>query len=126
MPCGGICAGQIYVRGDGTLAHWWIANNAYDTDYGSIMEITTPLGRYKQAYQTYRPFSPIEQGFAIRAKTEDGTLMLRKLSRDDFDDIRFIGEYPIATIDYCAKDKPSLPVEVCCEVFSPFIPLKYT
>lgn len=28
MPVGGICAGQLYVRGDGTLANWWIANNA--------------------------------------------------------------------------------------------------
>ena len=34
MPVGGICAGQLYVRGDGTLANWWIANNAYNTGYG--------------------------------------------------------------------------------------------
>jgi len=26
IPCGGLFAGQLYVRTDGTLVYWWIAN----------------------------------------------------------------------------------------------------
>src|ERR1700761_8772117 len=46
MPCGGIGAGQLYVRGDGTLACWWICNNAYNTGYGvdSLTHFNTALG----------------------------------------------------------------------------------
>lgn len=49
MPVGGICAGQLYVRGDGTLANWWIANNAYNTGYGIdwLLNFDTPLGPWK-------------------------------------------------------------------------------
>ena len=67
MPCGGIAAGQLYVRGDGTLANWWIANNAYNTGYGIdyLMNFETALGPWKVCYQTFEPFSYIDQGFAI-------------------------------------------------------------
>ena len=123
MPCGGICAGQLYVRGDGTLGHWWIANNAYNTGYGKQMQVRTPLGVFPQAYSTFRPPSPVEQGFAIRVQPTGGKAVVRRLSRDDFDDIRFFGEYPVATIEYGTKGAPSLPVTVRAEVFSPFIPL---
>jgi len=56
MPCGGVAAGQLYVRGDGTLAQWWIFNNATNTGYGD------------KCYRTYRPESPLEQGFLIRVE----------------------------------------------------------
>ena len=111
MPCGGVAAGQLYVRGDGTLACWWIFNNAPNTGYGD------------KCYRPYRPESPLDQGFAVRVKAEGGPPVVRRLSRDDFDAIEFIGEYPIAEVRYRAKQKPALPVEVAAEVFSPFIPL---
>ncbi|MBE3068773.1 MAG: hypothetical protein IMZ66_00910 [Planctomycetes bacterium] len=111
MPCGGVAAGQLYVRGDGTLAHWWIFNNVTNTGYGD------------KCYRTYRPESPLDQGFAIRVRPEGGEAVTRRLSRDDFDAIEFVGEYPIAEIRYRTKDKPGLPVAVDLEVFSPFIPL---
>ena len=38
------------------------------------------------------------------------------------DELRGIGEYPMATIIYGTKDKPALPVSVQAEVFSPWIP----
>jgi len=111
MPCGGVAAGQLYVRGDGTLAQWWISNNYKNTGYGN------------KCYLTYRPPSPLEQGFAVRVKAEGAGAAVRRLSQDDLDAIEFVGEYPIAEIRYKAKEKPALPVEVTAEVFSPFIPL---
>ncbi len=111
MPCGGVAAGQLYVRGDGTLAQWWIANNSEFTGYGA------------DCYKTYRPPSPVDQGFAVYIEGEGGKTVRRDLSRDGFDAIEFVGEYPIAEIRYRTKQKPALPVEVDLEVFSPFIPL---
>ncbi len=111
MPCGGIAAGQLYVRGDGTLAQWWIFNNAPNTGYGD------------KCYLTYRPASPVDQGFAIRVKPDNGDPIVRKLNRDDFDAIEFIGEYPIAEVRYRAAAKAALPVEVNATIYSPFIPL---
>ena len=112
MPCGGIGAGELYVRGDGTLAHWWIFNNA--RNYGNGVSTS---------YSTYRPPSLLDQGFVVRIEAAGERSHVYRLSREDFDDIRFFGEYPIATIEYRATDKPKLPVAISMEAFSPFIPL---
>ena len=124
MPCGGIAAGQLYVRGDGTLANWWIANNAYNTGYGIdyLMNFNTALGPWKVCYQTFKPFSYVDQGFSVTVKEKGKETVTRNLSEKDFDDIGFIGEYPIAYISYASKTNP-LPVDINAEVFSPFIPL---
>ncbi|MCY2950530.1 MAG: GH116 family glycosyl-hydrolase, partial [Planctomycetota bacterium] len=111
MPCGGIAAGQLYVRGDGTLGRWWIFNRSPNTAEGD------------RCYTTYRPASPIAQGFAVCVKGADGKAVVKKLSREDFDAIEFVGEYPIAEIRYGNKGGTPLPVAVSAEVFSPFIPL---
>ncbi|TKK71873.1 hypothetical protein FC093_02320 [Ilyomonas limi] len=123
MPCGGIAAGQLYVRGDGTLANWWIANNAYNTGYGvdSLTHFNTALGPWAVCYKTFRPASYIDQGFAITIN-QNGKKQTVQLNKNGFDDIAFTGEYPIATIDYANK-KNTLPVQVSAEVFSPFIPM---
>ncbi len=123
MPCGGIAAGQLYVRGDGTLANWWIANNAYNTGYGIdyLMNFETNLGPWKVCYQTFEPFSYIDQGFSI-SFSKNGKTITKALSKKDFDNISFVGEYPIAKINYESNRDP-LPVLVNVEVFSPFIPL---
>jgi uncharacterized protein (DUF608 family) len=123
MPCGGICAGQISVRGDGTLAHWWISNNTYNTGYGARPSTTTTVGSYEQGYNTFRPYSPIDQGFALCVRRADDEPAIRRLDREDYDTIRFVGEYPIATIDYGRTEEITFPVNVRAEVFSPFIPL---
>ena len=52
MPIGGICAGQLYLGGDGKLWHWDIFNQPRRTDGSTYLH---PL---VQA-------SPIEQGFAL-------------------------------------------------------------
>ncbi|HVW61541.1 MAG TPA: GH116 family glycosyl hydrolase [Puia sp.] len=123
MPCGGIAAGQLCVRGDGTFADWWICNNAYNTGYGkdSLMNFKTALGPWKVCYQTFRPASYIDQGFSVKI-TQDGRAQERRLDSSGFDDISFFGEYPIANIKYADKKK-AFPLEIGMEVFSPFIPL---
>jgi len=123
MPCGGIASGQLYVRGDGSLAGWWIANNAYNTGYGieNLLNFNTALGPWKVCYQTFEPFSYIEQGFTI-VTGKDGKVLSRPLNDSGFNNIQFIGEYPVAEIFYRDSLNP-LTVDVSLEVFSPFIPL---
>jgi non-lysosomal glucosylceramidase len=110
MPCGGVGAGQLYVRGDGTLGKWWIFNNARNE-------------RHCSGYQTYRPQSPIEQGFAIRLASKGDKPQTAVLSQADFDAIEFVGEYPIAEIRFKRNAKPALAARITQEVFSPWIPL---
>lgn len=61
MPVGGIAAGQLYIRGDGSLAGWWIANNGYNTGPGheNMNAFNTSLGPWKVCYQTFTPPSYI-------------------------------------------------------------------
>lgn len=124
MPIGGIAAGQLYLRGDGTFGRWWIANNAYNTGYGGPQSMTmyTPFGPTKNCYQTYTPESFIDQGFRITVRLPSGKVLSRTLDKSGFDDISFIGEYPEAWVNYADKRQP-LPVSVTMKAFSPFIPL---
>ena len=85
------------------------------------MNFDTPLGPWKVCYQTFEPASYIDQGFKITV--DDGSKTVTKeLNKKDFDDIAFIGEYPIAFIEYGHKNE-NLPVKVSAEVYSPFVPL---
>lgn len=123
MPVGGICAGQLYVRGDGTLANWWIANNAYNTGYGidHLLNFDTHLGPWQVCYQTFEPKSYFDQGFSIKVASESDRWS-KDLSKKDFDDISFIGEYPVAEVRYGEKNG-TMPVSVSAEFYSPFVPL---
>jgi uncharacterized protein (DUF608 family) len=106
MPIGGIAAGQLYLRGDGTLALWQIFNRHVFTGYG------------RDCYRTYRPESPVDSGFAVARQTDSGTV-IEPLDHT-FSNVRFMGEYPIAIVRYSSE---SSPVRVEMEAFSPFIPL---
>jgi uncharacterized protein (DUF608 family) len=106
MPIGGVCAGQLYLGGDGKLWHWDIFNQHIFT---SESHYTQPL----------RPSSPITQGFAIRVLAA-GKETFRPLDRAGFSDISFCGQYPMTTVEY--RDSGS-PVTVSLTAFSPFIPL---
>ena len=125
MPCGGICAGQVYVRGDGTLAIWWLGQQHVFTGHGEARTECVDGTEIPVGYQPrpFRPPSPIDQGFTIGVQESGGTPMRRALDRDGFDDIGFIGEYPVATVLYQTRSKSGFPVDVRAEVFSPFIPL---
>ena len=106
MPIGGIATGQLYLRGDGTLALWQIFNRHVFTGYG------------RDNYRAYRPDSPVSSGFAVTRETGAGTIV--ELLDKTFSNIRFAGEYPIGSVRY---SDPKHPVRVEMEAFSPFIPL---
>lgn len=108
MPVGGLCAGQLYLGGDGKLWHWDLFNQHVDTGSSGPHYANPP-----------RPASPLEQGFALRFVT-GGKTEVRALDRTGFPDIRFRGEYPIGIVEY--RD-PGCPILVTLEAFSPFIPL---
>ena len=120
MPCGGIAAGQLYVLGDGSLGYWWIANNSHNTGYGHHYEIDTKLGRYPVTYtpEPFSPPTPVEQGFALRVGNK-----VWQLNAEGYEDIGFVGEYPIAEISYDKAKGVNPPVKVKSQVFSPFTPL---
>jgi len=106
MPVGGICAGQVYLGGDGKLWHWDIFNRH--------------VGTGAEHYATPMPVrSPLDQGFALLISA-GGQSQVRALDSSGWSDISFNGEYPLAFLEY--RDKAS-PVAVSLEAFSPFIPL---
>jgi uncharacterized protein (DUF608 family) len=106
MPVGGLCAGQLYLGGDGKLWHWDIFNK------------TVGSGGEHYAHPLL-PSSPLEQGFAVET-VAGGEKQVRALDHTGFSDIAFCGEYPIAHVDY--RD-PQSPVTVSLEAFSPHVPL---
>ncbi len=95
MPIGGICAGQLYLGGDGKLWHWDIFNRVEHTNDAHY---ANPM----------RPQSPLDQGFALRIKSGK-TNEVRTLDRAGFSNVRFRGEYPIGFVNY---SDPALPVAV--------------
>ena len=111
MPCGGIGAGELNVRGDGNLASWCILN---EVQYGN----------YDGAHYLHPRVEDkrLEHGFAISVRPTGQPARVLRLNNADFDDIHFIGEYPIATLGYHRRAQ-DLPVSVQSEVFSPFVPL---
>ena len=110
MPIGGICAGQLYLRGDGTLAEWGIFNVDRFTGFGDT------------SYRTYTPPSPVHQGFGIAVTPKGGPTAYRTLDKHSFSQIEFSGEYPIGKVHYRGA-KDSWPLDVSLEAMSPFIPL---
>lgn len=106
MPVGGLCAGQLYLGGDGKLWHWDIFNQY----------VATGDAHYAHPLE---PSSPIDQGFGLRT-TVRGKSEFRTLDGKGFSDITFRGEYPIGNVAY---HDANCPTAVTLEAFSPFIPL---
>ena len=106
MPVGGIAAGQLYLRGDGTFAVWQIFNRHVFSGYGA------------NNYRTYRPDSPVDSGFAVVVE-KDSQTTAKTLDRD-FGTVEFSGEYPIGFVQY---SDDAFPVKVSMTCSSPFIPL---
>ncbi|MHC5039329.1 MAG: GH116 family glycosyl-hydrolase [Planctomycetota bacterium] len=107
MPVGGIASGQLYLGGDGRLLYWDIFNRYINTGWG------------ENSYRTWKPASPVDQGFAIRVAS-GGKEQIRILDRRGFSKVTFVGEYPVGIVEY--RDE-AFPVRVTLKAFSPFIPL---
>ncbi|HTL56407.1 MAG TPA: GH116 family glycosyl-hydrolase [Candidatus Limnocylindrales bacterium] len=106
MPIGGICAGQVYLGGDGRLWHWDIFNQRVSTAADHYAKPLVPSG-------------PSPQGFALSINSA-GKKLVKPLDAAHWRDTSFTGEYPIGYVEY--RD-PEIPVTVNLEAFSPFTPL---
>ena len=119
MPVGGLCAGQVYLTGDGRLVDWHVFNENQNTGYGAT---NYEVGRTADETVTdgeVTPSTPLMQGFAVRV-VAGGRSVERSLDALGFPEVRFCGEYPMARVEYTDRD---FPVEVRLEAFSPFVPL---
>ncbi len=104
MPVGGILAGQLYLKGDGSLARWDIMNGRA---FGS-----SPL---------VRPAAAVRQGFAVRVRDEKGRLVSFPLTLDTFPATTFTAEYPAGLVRY--EGGKDLSMDVTLEGIAPFVPL---
>jgi uncharacterized protein (DUF608 family) len=119
MPVGGICAGQVYLTGDGRLIYWDIFNQTIDTGAG---QVNYKRGRKPKEIASGTSFleAPLlRQGTALRVQLGDNT-EVRTLEAQDFTEVRFCGEYPLGLVEY--RDS-QLPIEIKLAAFSPFVPL---
>lgn len=116
MPIGGICAGQLYLLGDGSLGGWHVDGRLNSTGYGSAN------------YATRRVDRELHQGFWLRESFEkDGTRALDGSGGST----EFIGEYPIAEVRYPPSRPPEAGsishnmdrLEVTLRAYCPFCPL---
>lgn len=119
MPVGGICAGQVYLSGEGRLVYWDIFNSSFNSGYGA--QNYKPGRKATEMFADGRFTEPpdLEQGAAIRVEV-GGKAEIRELSARGFPGVRFAGEYPLGLVEFPDE---SLPVGVSLEAFSPFIPL---
>ena len=125
IPLGGIGTGSFEIRADGKFYEWQIFNNKPWRCGGA------PWEREKEEFMRPNDFF-----FAVRAKPEGDIPIVRilgfgamdlELGYDPYtlpwvkgvESIEYVGEYPLATLDYLDQ---TLPVKVKLEAFSPFIP----
>ncbi len=118
MPIGGLCAGGVYIGGDGRLWLWDIFNeNHFGISSESVKYRGSDLnaGGGNAYVKPPDQILPFDQGFSIKVNDE----VVRPLDKSGFNEIRFQGEYPTAKVTYLGH--PLVGVEL--EAFSPFIPL---
>jgi non-lysosomal glucosylceramidase len=114
FPLGGVAAGSISLGGRGQLRDWEIFNRP---DQGRSLSYAFPAlfvddGRTKIArVLEARLLPPFTGQDGLGARNAPGLTRLAAA--------RFIGEYPLARIEF---EDSSLPVHIALEAFSPFIP----
>jgi len=118
MPVGGMYAGTVYLGGDGRLWYWNIRNDDLEgveprkVDYqGKKVANRNGANYIEPVPRTY----PFEQNFGIRINGK-----LRTLDADGFEQVSFVGQYPIGEVSYADAQ---CPVSVQLSAFSPFIPM---
>ena len=124
MPIGGLCAGTVYLGGDGKLWLWDIFNKNKEgiidkiyKDWQGKKEIKPRDGA--NFIFPVAPEYPFEQGFGIKIIQKE-SIWKKNLDFTGFNDITFKGQYPVAEINY--RDA-KLPVTIDLQSFSPFVPL---
>ncbi|MBK8978940.1 MAG: hypothetical protein IPM29_23820 [Planctomycetes bacterium] len=123
MPVGGICAGQVYLTGDGRLVNWDVDNRHANSGYGSVnyQEGRRPTDRVERS-DRLTAAAEVRQGFAVAVRRPgDATPEVRTLDRGGFDDVRFRGAWPIGGVRYADR---TAPVAIELTAFSPFVPLE--
>ncbi len=132
MPVGGVCAGLVYLGGDGKLWYWDILNRYLSGVQPRQIQykgrswhgLPQGLGAWQGGNYidpiTTQP-CPFEQGFALKICVGD-TQQLRTLDRKGWKHVSFTGTYPVGTVRY---SDPDCPLKVMLEAFSPFCPLDF-
>jgi non-lysosomal glucosylceramidase len=132
MPVGGVCAGLVYLGGDGKLWYWDIFNRYLSGVQPRQIHykgrswhgLPPGLGAW-QGGNYIEPITtqpcPFEQGFALKVSVGT-TSQVRALDRTGWKQISFTGTYPVGAIRYA---DPDCPVKVTLEAFSPFCPLDF-
>src|ERR1700689_4795178 len=113
FPLGGVGAGSISLGGRGQLRDWEIfnkSNKGFSPNYGfpaiwAQAGSSKPVARVLEA----RIPPPYEGQNGLGASNAPGLSRLESAT--------FIGEYPLARIDFA---DPSLPLKVSLQAFSPF------
>lgn len=121
MPVGGICAGQVYLGGEGRLWLWNIFNEQKEGVVAKNARIKQGRIRARDGANYVSPVtpeSPFEQGFALQT-TQNGVNKIKKLDYRGFEKISFRGQYPLAKVTY---EESGFPVECELTAGSPFIP----
>lgn len=116
MPCGGIGAGQVEILGSGKFCFYSEIYNVHHKQNGG----TLAGNGYEYINPTVHE-SVIENNFAIAIQEGNGEQKVYALNSDSFDDIHFVGEYPIAKLEY-KKRGEKLPLEISSEIFTSFVP----
>jgi uncharacterized protein (DUF608 family) len=132
MPVGGICAGLVYLGGDGKLWYWDIFNRYLSgvqprqiqykgrSWHGFPQGLGAWQGGNYSDPITTQP-CPFEQGFALRVNA-GGMTQVRTLDRKGWKHVSFTGTYPIGTIRY---SDPECPVRATLEAYTPYCPLDF-
>ena len=90
MPVGGICAGQVYLTGDGRLVYWDIFNQNINSGYGAAnykvgREPTEMVVRHSD----FESAPAVDQGVAVQVQTQ-GKSLVRSLDREGFPGCAFL------------------------------------
>ncbi len=120
MPVGGLCAGQLYLGGDGKLWLWDIFNRSTagkGTNYGGRGFGNSDGSTY---FSPWTQKSPLAQGFAIKYQVGSVSGQRTLDMNGGWPVITFEGKYSVGVVNF--KD-PGVPLTIKLEGFSPFIPL---